>query len=182
MSSRRSRSRIRASPSKSARPPKPGFHCLKLARILEVRDKTIIFDETFAPPVLVTHAHPVVAGWLERVIGWIDTKLETLARYAADPSSGGGLQTFDYFMLQMLNREINVLKHLRHSKYASSGASSTRSCCGSSGELWTFSPKRLAPEYPEYDHDSPEPVFEPRAGRHPAAAQPRYRPRDPART
>src|SRR5690606_14909616 len=41
--------------------PKPGFHCLKVARILEVRDKTIIFDETFAPPVLVTQAHPVVA-------------------------------------------------------------------------------------------------------------------------
>ena len=33
--------------------PKPGFHCLKVARVLEVRDKTIIFDETFAPPVLV---------------------------------------------------------------------------------------------------------------------------------
>ena len=53
--------------------------------MLEVRDKTIIFDETFAPPILVSHAHPVVAGWLERVIGWCDTKLETLARYAADP-------------------------------------------------------------------------------------------------
>ena len=47
--------------------PKPGFHCLKVARILEVRDKTIVFDETFAPPVLVTQAHPVVAGWVDRV-------------------------------------------------------------------------------------------------------------------
>ena len=92
---------------------KPGAHSLRVARILEVRDKTIIFDETFAPPVIATHAHPVVAGWIERVIGWMDTKLETLSRYAADPSSGGGLQTFDYFMLQMLNREINVVKHMR---------------------------------------------------------------------
>ena len=63
---------------------KPGFHCLKVARILEVRDKTIVFDETFAPPVIATQAHPVVAGWIERVIGWMDTRLETLSRYAAD--------------------------------------------------------------------------------------------------
>jgi type VI secretion system protein ImpJ len=140
--------------------PKPGSHCLKVARILEVRDKTILFDETFAPPVLVTQAHPVVAGWLERVIGWVDTKLETLARYAADPSSGGGLQTFDYFMLQMLNREVNVLKHLRHSKYAHP-VDVYEELLRISGELWTFSPKRLAPEYAAYDHDAPEAAFEP---------------------
>lgn len=140
--------------------PKPGFHCMKVARIVEVRDKTIVFDETFAPPVLVSHAHPVVAGWLERVIGWIDTKLETLARYAADPSSGGGLQTFDYFMLQMLNREINVLKHMRASKYVHP-VDVYEELLRISGELWTFSPKRLAPDYGEYDHDSLELVFEP---------------------
>ncbi len=140
--------------------PKAGFHCLKVARVLEVRDKSMIFDETFAPPVLVSRAHPVVAGWLDRVIGWIETKLETLARYAADPSSGGGLQTFDYFMLQMLNREINVLRHMRHSSYTHP-VDIYQELLRISGELWTFSPKRLAPEYVEYDHDSPEASFEP---------------------
>jgi len=140
--------------------PKAGFHCLKVARVLEVRDKSVIFDETFAPPVLVSRAHPVVAGWLDRVIGWIETKLETLARYAADPSSGGGLQTFDYFMLQMLNREINVLRHMRHSRYTHP-VDIYQELLRISGELWTFSPKRLAPEYIEYDHDSPEASFEP---------------------
>ena len=140
--------------------PKAGFHCLKVARVLEVRDKSVIFDETFAPPVLVSRAHPVVAGWLDRVIGWIETKLETLARYAADPSSGGGLQTFDYFMLQMLNREINVLRHMRHSRYTHP-VDIYQELLRISGELWTFSPKRLAPEYIEYDHDLPEASFEP---------------------
>ncbi|WP_274627917.1 type VI secretion system baseplate subunit TssK [Arvimicrobium flavum] len=143
--------------------PKPGFHSLKAARVLEVRDKTIVFDETFAPPVLVTHAHPVVSGWIDRVIGWVDTKLETLARYAADPSSGGGLQTFDYFMLQMLNREINVLKHMRGSKYVHP-VEAYRQLLRMSGELWTFSPKRLAAEYGEYDQDSLDTVFEPVLG------------------
>lgn len=140
--------------------PKPGFHCLKVARILEVRDKTILLDETFAPPVVICHAHPVVSGWLERVIGWIDTKLETLARYAADPSSGGGLQTFDYFMLQMLNRQINLLKHMRNSKYVHP-VELYQELLRIVGELWTFSPKRMAPEYEPYDQDSLDRVFEP---------------------
>ena len=87
----------------------------------------IVPAATFAPPVLLTRAHPVVAGWVDRVIGWVDTKLETLSRYAADPSSGGGLQTFNYFMLQLLNREINVLKHLRtHLNYLRASTRSPR--------------------------------------------------------
>ncbi|MYZ49402.1 type VI secretion system baseplate subunit TssK [Propylenella binzhouense] len=139
---------------------KSGFHCLKVARILEVRDRTILFDETFAPPVLACHAHPVVSGWLDRVIGWVGTKLETLARYAADPSSGGGLQTFDYFMLQLLNREINVLKHLRSSKYVHP-VQVYEEFLRIAGELATFSPRRLAPEYAVYDHDALETIFEP---------------------
>ena len=139
---------------------KPGAHSLRVARILEVRDKTIIFDETFAPPVIATHAHPVVAGWIERVVGWMDTKLETLSRYAADPSSGGGLQTFDYFMLQMLNREINVVKHMRASQFIHP-VEFYKELLRISGELWTFSAKRLAPEYAEYDQDALETVFEP---------------------
>ncbi len=132
---------------------KQGYHCLKVARILEVRDKNIVFDTTFAPPVLVTHAHGVVAGWVDRVIGWIDTKLEGLARYAADPTSGGGLQAFDYFMLQALNREINGLKHMRNSRYVHP-EQFYEVLLRLSGELWTFSEGRLAKSYPAYDHDN----------------------------
>ncbi len=140
--------------------PKSGFNCIKIARILEVRDKTIVLDETFAPPVMIVDAHPVVSGWVERVIGWVDTKLETLSRYAADPTSGGGLQTFDYFMLQLLNREVNVLKHMRQSKYVHPEAL-YQELLRLSGELWTFSPKRLAPEYSVYDQDDLETTFSP---------------------
>jgi type VI secretion system protein ImpJ len=139
---------------------KAGFHCLKVARILEVRDQAVILDRTFAPPVLVTQAHQVVAGWIDRVIGWIDTKLATLARYASDASSGGGLQQADYFMLLVLNREVNVLKHMRNSKYVHA-ADLYEQILRLTGELWTFSPDRLAPEYPAYDHDDLSEVFEP---------------------
>ncbi len=78
----------------------------------------------------------------------------------ADPSSGGGLQTFDYFMLQLLNREINVLKHLRTSKFVHPQRL-YEELLRLSGELWTFSPSRLPPEYAEYDQDNLAAVFDP---------------------
>ena len=139
---------------------KPGYHCLKLARIIEMRDKAVIFDEKFAPPVLSIQAHPVVAGWIERVVGWTETKLESLARYASDPSSGGGLQATDYFMLLVLNREINLLKHYRHSRYIHP-EDLYQLLLRLAGELWTFDTNRLAPEYQPYDQDNLEAVFEP---------------------
>lgn len=139
---------------------KPGYNCLRLAKIVEVRDKTVIFDEKFAPPVLVTMAHPVVAGWIDRVVGWVETKLGSLARYAADPSAGGGLQATDYFMLLLLNREINVLRHYKASKYVHPNEL-YRELLRLCGELWTFDQSRLCPEYPAYDQDDLEATFEP---------------------
>jgi len=139
---------------------KPGYHCLKLARVTEVRDKTAVFDETFAPPVLSVQAHPVVTGWIERVIGWTETKLASLARYASDPSAGGGLQATDYFMLLVLNREINPLRHARHSRYTHP-EDLYRLLLRLAGELWTFDTNRLAPDYAPYDHDDLEQTFEP---------------------
>lgn len=139
---------------------KPGFLCLRLARVVEVRDKTVIFDETFAPPVLTMAAHPVVAGWVERVVGWVETKLLSLSRYAADPTSGGGLQATDYFMLLLLNREINGLRHARMSRYIHP-ADFYQHLLRLGGELWTFDTTRLAPEYPAYDQDNLEEVFDP---------------------
>src|SRR5579863_517243 len=67
---------------------KPGFVGLPIARIVEVHDRTIVFDEKFAPPVLVCSAHATVEGWLDRVIGWIGNRLDELARYAGDPTAG----------------------------------------------------------------------------------------------
>src|SRR5690606_7829877 len=56
--------------------------------------------------------------------------------------------------------EINVVKHLRNSKYAHP-VEVYQELLRIAGELWTFSPKRLASEYGEYDHDALDAVFEP---------------------
>lgn len=139
---------------------KPGFASIPVARITEVRDRVIVFDGRFAPPVLVCAASDEVSGWIDRVIGWIDTKLEELARYAADPTAGGGLQSADYLMLQLLNRNITLLRHLR----ASAFVHPERLYCHLLelvGELATFTSERRARSYPAYDHDNLQNVFQP---------------------
>lgn len=143
------------------RTPKPGYGNLAVARVVEVRDRALVFDDTFAPPVLTTAAHPVVQGWTERVIGWIDNKLEELARYAADPTAGGGLQSADYFILQLLNRHIPVLRHLAQSRFVHPERL-YEELLRIAGELATFTTaERRAATYPAYDHDDLEATFTP---------------------
>ena len=143
------------------RTPKPGFVCMLCARIIEVNDKTIVFDERFAPPVLVVAAHAAVTGWLDRVIGWVETKLDELARFASDPRSSGGMQSVDYFVLQMLNREIPALRHMRRSKYTHPERLYVE-LLRLAGELATYSTReRRANDYPAYDHDNPGTTFAP---------------------
>jgi type VI secretion system protein ImpJ len=140
---------------------RPGFVGLPLARIVEVHDRAVVLDEKFAPPVLLCAAHPTVEGWLDRVIGWINTKLDELARYAADPTSGGGLQSADYLMLQALNRQLPVLRHFRLSR-AMHPSRLYEECLRVAGELATFATaERRAREYGVYLHDDLESCFAP---------------------
>lgn len=141
--------------------PKPGFVCIGVARILEIRDKSVILDDSYAPPVLLCSAHATVDGWMDRVIGWIDNKVGELARYSADPSAGGGLQSADYFVLQLLNRYSPPLKHFRRSRYLHPERLYVE-LLKFVGELATFaSPERKANEYPPYDHDALDETFAP---------------------
>lgn len=140
---------------------KPGYMGLGLGRILEVRDKTILFDQRFVPPLLSCAAHPIASGWIERVIGWIDTKLDELSRFAADPSAGGGLRSSDYFMLQVLNRAIPTLRHLHQSQYTHPERLYS-TLIALAGELATFTTEeRRARRYPAYDQDNLEETFRP---------------------
>ncbi len=140
---------------------KPGYVGLPIARIVEVHDRTLVFDEKFAPPVLICSAHATVEGWLDRVIGWIGNRLDELARYAADATAGGGMQSADYLILQCLNREIPALKHFRSSRYIPPERLYEQ-FLRIAGELATFATQeRRAREYGAYNHDDLEAVFAP---------------------
>ncbi|MFQ1701437.1 type VI secretion system baseplate subunit TssK [Loktanella agnita] len=140
---------------------KPGYQCVRLARINEVRDGVISLDDTVPPPALVLTVHPVIEGYLSRVIGWMEAKLGSLARYASDPSAGGGMQATDYLMLMVLNREITVLRHLTHGR-AVHPERLYEKLIGLAGELSTFdNGERMAREYKPYDHGDLKATFTP---------------------
>ena len=57
---------------------------------------------------------------------------------------------------------IPVLQAFPRSRATSIPSACTRNCCGIAGELATFAtPERRARDYPAYDHDDLENVFEP---------------------
>lgn len=134
--------------------PRPGYQNIRLGRIIEMRDGIVTLDDTVPPVGLVTRVHPAYEGYLSRVIGWIEAKLDTLARFAADPTSGGGMQATDYLMLMVLNRELPVLRHMQ-------GLANLHperlyeKLLALAGELSTFDHgARKTPDYARYDHQA----------------------------
>ena len=126
-----------------------------------MRDGIVTLDDTVPPTGLVVRVHNAYEGYLSRVTGWIEAKLETLARFASDPSSGGGMQATDYLMLMVLNREIPVLRHLHQSRHVHPERLYEK-LIGLAGELATFDQgARQAAVYLAYDHDNPREVFTP---------------------
>ena len=139
--------------------PKPGYQCIPIGRINEVRDGVVSIDDTVPPTGLILNVHPAYEGYLSRVIGWMEAKLENLARYASDPSSGGGLQSADYLMLMVLNRVLPVLRHYRNSGSVHPERL-YETLISLSGELATFDQnERLAADYEPYNHDDPKGSF-----------------------
>src|SRR5262249_56419018 len=110
---------------------------------------------------LICSAHSVIDGWITRIVGWIENKLDELSRYAADPTSGGGLQSVDYFVLQLLNRQIPALKHLQRSRYVHPERLFDE-LLQLAGDLATFvTEDRRARDYPQYDQYDRENAFHP---------------------
>ena len=109
----------------------------------------------FAPPVLVSHGasgrRP--AGSTASSAG----STPSSRRWRATPpirAPGGGLQTFDYFMLQMLNREINVLKHLRQFEICPSRSTLYRGAAAHfAANCGPSRPSASRRDYAAYDHD-----------------------------
>jgi type VI secretion system protein ImpJ len=141
--------------------PRQGYQCIPIGRISEVRDGVVSIDDTVPPTGLVLTVHPAYEGYLSRVIGWIEAKLESLSRFASDPSSGGGMQASDYLMLMVLNRELPVLRHLARSGRVHPERLYEK-LISVAGELATFDQgERKAADYGSYDHDDPKGMFTP---------------------
>lgn len=89
-----------------------GQVCLLVVWIIEIKDWIVIIDGFFVLLVLVCYVYLVVIGWIDFVIGWVECKLSELVWYVVDMFVGGGLQNFDYLILQLLNWIYLMLMYL----------------------------------------------------------------------
>lgn len=139
-----------------------GYHCLGLARVVEVRsDRTVVLDEKFIPPVLECGAAGVLARYPKELQGLLHIRGEALAGRVVEAARGGASELADFLLLQAINRYEPVLEHL--------GATTKlhpeefyRLGLQLAGELATFyKPSKRPVGFPVYDHDDLQATFEP---------------------
>ncbi|MEL6887216.1 MAG: type VI secretion system baseplate subunit TssK [Pseudomonadota bacterium] len=142
--------------------PREGYQCICLGRVADVSDGTVVtLDQATPPTGLVLAVHRAYEGYLKAVTGSVEARLEVLERYAADPTSGGGMQDKDYLMLMVLNRVLPILRHLRRLPSVHPERL-YETLVSLAGELTTFEERdRRVRDYGRYRHDQPKETFKP---------------------
>lgn len=134
---------------------------LGVARIRELQNKKLIFDDRYIPPTLDIAAAARLGGGLSDIVGRATQRAEELALRAVEATDGGSDTFASFLLLQALNRWLPVLEHLQflptvHPERLYQELSSM------AGELATLiRPERKPPPLPRYDHENPQVCFDP---------------------
>lgn len=134
---------------------------LGLARIREINNKKVVFDDRFISPCLDIASSSRLQGGLTDIVGRADQRAEELALRAVEATDGGSETFASFLLLQALNRWLPLLRHLEalpmvHPERLFEQLSSL------AGELATLvRPERKPPPLPLYDHENPQVCFEP---------------------
>ena len=134
---------------------------LGIARVREVSNKKLIFDDRYIPPTLDIAAAVRLTGGLTDIIGRVEQRAEELAVRAVEATDGGSETFASFLLLQVLNRWLPMLRHLEalptiHPERL------FETLVGMAGELATLiRPDRKPPALPLYDHENPQACFEP---------------------
>lgn len=134
---------------------------LPLARIQEVLNGRVRFDESYIPPSLDIRVSPRLTGFVTDASGRSQQRIDELAVRAAEATEGGADTIVPFLMLQALNRWRPVFEHLRtlpnlHPERL------YETFVSAAGELSTFTRnERRPPPFPAYDHENPQLCFEP---------------------
>lgn len=134
---------------------------LGLARVREVSNKKLVFDDRYIPPTLDIAASVRLKGGLTDIVGRVEQRAEELAVRAVEATDGGSETFASFLLLQVLNRWLPMLRHLEalptvHPERL------FETLVGMAGELATLiRPDRKPPALPLYDHENPQLCFEP---------------------
>lgn len=134
---------------------------LGLARVRELQNKKLMFDDRYIPPSHDIRASQRLKGGLSDILGRAEQRADELALRAAEATDGGADTFASFLLLQALNRWCPLLYHLEslpmvHPERLYENLASM------AGELATLTrPDRKAPKFPRYDHENLQMTFEP---------------------
>jgi len=89
-----------------------GRVALGLARVREVNNKKLVFDDRYIPPTLDIAAAARLTGGLTDIVGRVEQRAEELALRAVEATDGGSETFASFLLLQALNRWLPMLRHL----------------------------------------------------------------------
>lgn len=138
-----------------------GFITLGTVRIREVRsDRQVVLDDQYVAPMLDARSHAQLDSVITQISSLLQHRGQELGGRVSASGRGGAAEITDFLMLQTVNRYDPLFRHFRtlerlHPKYLFETAVQL------AGELATFNEGGRPPEFPIYDHDALERVFEP---------------------
>ncbi len=88
------------------------YVCIGIAKILECRtDKTIVLDDKYIAPMLNCANSANLQGYIEEILGLINTRSEALANLVTSGATGGVAEVADFMLLQLVNRYEPLYRH-----------------------------------------------------------------------
>jgi type VI secretion system protein ImpJ len=140
-----------------------GHAAIGLARVIEVRaDRSVVLDEGYIPPVLVSSASGVLAGFVSQIQGLLHHRAEALAGRVSETATRGAGEIADYLLLQLCNRVEPVLTHMTATVGQLHPEAFYQLAISLAGELATFTETRKRPAiFPAYRHDDLQATFRP---------------------
>jgi type VI secretion system protein ImpJ len=140
-----------------------GYVALGLIRILEVRaDRSIVLDETYIPPILVTEVSAKLTGDLAHLQGLLHQRAESRAGRVADTPHRGAAEISDFLILQICNRYEVLLAHLAACVGQLHPELVYRVLIQLAGDLATFiDSRKRPPTFPPYRHEDLQATFRP---------------------
>jgi type VI secretion system ImpJ/VasE family protein len=134
---------------------------LGVARVREVHNRRLMFDDRYIPPTLDKNAAARLRGAVSDILGRAEQRAEELALRAVEATDGGAETFASFLLLQSLNRWVPVLQHsdrlpMVHPERL------YETLIGMAGEIATMiRPERKPPPLPLYDHENPQTCFDP---------------------
>lgn len=134
---------------------------LGIARVRELQNKRVMFDDRYIPPTLHIGAALRLSGGLTDIAGRAEQRADELALRAVEATDGGAETFASFLLLQALNRWLPMLRHLE-SLPTVHPERLFETLTAMAGELATLvRPERKPPAMPTYDHENPQLCFEP---------------------